>query len=220
MVGRINNETRFKLIRLYLALVERNPPRVVNAMNDLGMLTPGFNREVIEKGIELSIRAMHGNKPDEMEVQSLMELANQTMSKFPFVLPKNLALYMRMASIIEGIYKTHDVDFKFVKVLKNILQEENLITKAYVEELKISFDNFSKSIDSALRMGPEMKKLMDEAQIFMKKGKPMVLISGSIFASALFIGSVFLIQSHEILGLAGMVSSGIIMAVSGFFRKY
>ena len=70
MVGRINNETRFKLIRLYLALVERNPPRVVNAMNDLGMLTPGFNREVIEKGIELSIRAMHGNKPDEMEVQN------------------------------------------------------------------------------------------------------------------------------------------------------
>ena len=40
MVGRINNETRFKLIRLYLALIEKNPPRVVNAMNDLSMLTP------------------------------------------------------------------------------------------------------------------------------------------------------------------------------------
>jgi len=220
MVGQINNETRFKLIRLYLALVERNPPRVVNAMNDLSMLTPGYNREVIEKGIELSIRAMHGNKPDEMEVQSLMELANQTMSRFPFVLPKNLALYMRMASIIEGIYKTHDVDFKFVKVLKNILQEENLIPRAYVEELKISFDNFSKSIDSALRIGPEMKNLMDEVQIYMKKGRPMVLISGSIFASATFLGSVFLFQSNELLGLIGMVSSGLIMAVSGFFRKY
>jgi predicted unusual protein kinase regulating ubiquinone biosynthesis (AarF/ABC1/UbiB family) len=220
MVGRINNETRFKLIRLYLALIEKNPPRVVNAMNDLSMLTPGYNREVIEKGIELSIRAMHGNKPDEMEVQSLMELANQTMSRFPFVLPKNLALYMRMASIIEGIYKTHDVDFKFVKVLKNILQEENLIPRAYVEELKISFDNFSKSIDSALRIGPEMKKLMDEVQIYMKKGRPMVLISGSIFASATFLGSVFLFQSNETLGLIGIVSSGLIMAVSGFFKKY
>jgi len=220
MVGRINNETRFKLIRLYLALVEKNPPRVVNAMNDLSMLTPGYNRAVIEKGIELSIRAMHGNKPDEMEVQSLMELANQTMSKFPFVLPKNLALYMRMASIIEGIYKTHDVDFKFVKVLKNILQEENLIPRAYVEELKISFENFSKSIDSAIRLGPEMQKLMDEAQIFMKKRKPMALLSGSIFASATFIGSVLLFQSNESLGIIGMISSGLIMLASGFFRKY
>ena len=220
MVGRINNETRFRLIRLYLALVEKNPPRVVNAMNDLGMLTPGFNRSVIEKGIELSIRAMHGNKPDEMEVQSLMELANQTMSKFPFMLPKNLALYMRMASIIEGIYKTHDVDFKFVKVLKNILEEENLIPRAYVEELKISFSNFSKSIESVLQIGPEMKELMDEVQLYMKKGRPMVLISGSIFASAIFIGSVFLYQSNEFLGLVGMISSGLIMISSGLFRKH
>ncbi|MFQ5497974.1 MAG: ABC1 kinase family protein [Nitrosopumilus sp.] len=219
MVGRITNETRFKLIRLYLALVEKNPPRVVNAMNDLGMLIPGYNREVIEKGIELSIRAMHGNKPDEMEVASLMELANQTMSKFPFVLPKNLALYMRMASIIEGIYKTHDVDFKFVKVLKNILEEENLIPRAYVEELKISFEKFSKSIDSAIRLGPEMQRLMDETKIFMKKRKPMVLISGSIFASALFIGSAILYSTNESLGLIGMISSGLVMAVSGFFRK-
>ena len=220
MVGRINNETRFRLIRLYLALVEKNPTRVVNAMSDLGMLTPGYNRAVIEKGIELSIRAMHGNKPDEMEVQSLMELANQTMSKFPFVLPKNLALYMRMASIIEGIYKTHNVDFKFVKVLKNILEEENMIPRAYVEELKISFTNFSKSIESALQMGPEMKKFMDEAEIYMKKGKPMVLISGSIFASATFLGSVFLYQSNESFGLVGMVISGLIMIASGLLRKY
>jgi predicted unusual protein kinase regulating ubiquinone biosynthesis (AarF/ABC1/UbiB family) len=220
MVGRINNETRFKLIRLYLALVEKNPPRVVNAMIDLGMLTPGYNRTVIEKGIELSIRAMHGNKPDEMEVQSLMELANQTMSKFPFVLPKNLALYMRMASIIEGIYKIHDVDFKFVKVLKNILEEENLIPRAYVEELKISFDNFSKSIDSVLKIGPGMKKLMDEVQIYMHKGKPVVLISGSIFSSAIFLGSVFLYQTNEFLGSVGMITSSLIMISSVFFRRY
>ena len=220
MVGRINDETRFKLIRLYLALVEKNPPRVINAMNDLGMLIPGYNRSVMEKGIELSIRSMHGNKPDEMEVQSLMELANQTMSKFPFVLPKNLALYMRMASIIEGIYKTHNVDFKFVKVLKNILEEENLIMGAYIKELKISFDSFSKSIDSALRLGPEMEKLRDEVSVYMKKRKPMALISGSIFASAIFVGSALLFQSNESLGLAGMACSGLIMAASVLLRKY
>ncbi len=220
MVGRINNETRYKLIRLYLALVERNPPRVVNAMAELGMLTPEYNRQVIEKGIELSIRAMHGQKPDEMEVQSLMELANQTMSKFPFVLPKNLALYMRMASIIEGIYKTHNVDFKFVKVLKNILQEENMIPKAYVEELKISFDKFAKSIDSALRLGPEMEKFMDEAKLSMQKRKPMVFLGGSIFASAIFIGSVLLYQTNETFGIYGMITSGLIMIGSAIFRKH
>ena len=65
-----------------------------------------------------------------------------------------------------------------------------------------------------------MRKLMDEVQIHMKKRKPVVLISGSIFASAIFIGSTFLYQSNEFLDYAGMISSGLIMTISGFFRKY
>src|SRR3990170_3036320 len=123
MVGRLDNETRLRLIRLYLALIEKDPPRTVNAMNDLGMLMPEFNRSVIERAIEMAIRGMHGRKPSEMEVKALLEIANKTMSRFPFILPKNLALYMRMTSIIEGIYKTHKVDFKFVNDLKKFIDE-------------------------------------------------------------------------------------------------
>jgi len=126
MVGRLDNETRLRLIRLYLSLVEKDPPRTVNAMNELGMLVPGFNAGVIEKGIEMSIQAMHGKKPDTMEIRALMELANKTMSKFPFKLPKHLALYMRMASILEGIYLTHKVKFRFINILRNILEKEHL----------------------------------------------------------------------------------------------
>jgi len=65
-----------------------------------------------------------------------------------------------------------------------------------------------------------MEKLMDEVQIYMKKRKPIVLISGSIFSSAIFIGSVFLFQSNEYLGSIGMISSGIIMGISTLLRKY
>ncbi len=64
MVGKIDNETRMRIIRLYLALVEKDPPRTVNAMSELGMLTPDFNRNVIEQGIDMSIRTMYGKKPD------------------------------------------------------------------------------------------------------------------------------------------------------------
>jgi predicted unusual protein kinase regulating ubiquinone biosynthesis (AarF/ABC1/UbiB family) len=163
---------------------------------------------------------MHGKKPTEMEVEALMEIANKTMSKFPFTLPKNLALYMRMATIVEGIYKTHKVDFKFVKVLKQILEEENLIKDAYIEEIKYSFERFAKSLDSAFNLGPDIKRFMDDSQIFLKKRQPIVLISGSIFASGVFIGSVLLYETSEFLGLVGMISSVIIMGAAGFFRKY
>ncbi|MCE9651927.1 MAG: AarF/ABC1/UbiB kinase family protein [Nitrosarchaeum sp.] len=223
MVGKLDNETRLRLIRLYLALVEKDPPRTVNAMADLGMLTPDFNRTVIEKGIELAVGAMHGKKPDEMEVQSLMELANKTMSKFPFILPKNLALYMRMASIIEGIYKTHKVDFKFVKVLREILEEENLIKDAYIEELKYSFQRFAKSIDATISIAPELKKFIDEnrsIQLLNAKQKSNILLSGSILSSAIFVGSSILYTSNENMGIIGMLGSLVIMSIFVIFRKH
>ena len=222
MVGKLNNETRMRLIRLYLALVEKDPPRTVNAMNDLGMLTPDFNRSVIEKGIELTVQAMHGRKPEEMEVQSLMELANRTMSKFPFVLPKNLALYMRMASIIEGIYKQHKVEFKFVNVLKEILEEENLIKDAYIEELKYSFQKFAKSIDATISIAPELRRFIEDnrsTQFLNSKPKSNILLSGSILSAAIFIGSSIIYSSNQSIGITGIIGSLIIMSIFTFFRK-
>jgi predicted unusual protein kinase regulating ubiquinone biosynthesis (AarF/ABC1/UbiB family) len=222
MVGRLDNETRLRLIRLYLALIEKDPPRTVNAMNDLGMLMPEFNRSVIERAIEMAIRGMHGRKPSEMEVKALLEIANKTMSRFPFILPKNLALYMRMTSIIEGIYKTHKVDFKFVNVLKKILEEENLIKDAYIEELKYSFQRFAKSIDATISIAPELKKFIDEnrsLQLLNSKPKSNTLLSGSILSSAIFVGSAFLYSSNDVLGIIGMVGALIIMGIFTIFRK-
>ncbi|MBM3905533.1 MAG: AarF/ABC1/UbiB kinase family protein [Thaumarchaeota archaeon] len=221
MVGKIDNETRMRIVRLYLALVEKDPPRTVNAMSDLGMLTPDFNRSVIEQGIDMSIRTMYGKKPDEMEVRTFMELANKTMSKFPFMLPKNLALYLRMSSIIEGIYKTHKVDFKFVKVLKNILEEEQLIKDAYIEEIKHSFTRFVKSIDATISIAPELKKFLEENRTLQlnKKPKRDTLLAGSILSSAVFIGSVLLYAENSTAATAGMIGAFGIMGIFAIFRK-
>ncbi len=221
MVGRLDNKTRLKLIRLYLSLVEKDPPRTVNAMDDLGMLMPGFNRAVIEKGIAMSIQALHGTKVDKMEVKALMELANKTMSRFPFRLPKHLALYMRMASILEGIYHTHKVNFKFINVLQNILEEEHLVKDAYIEEIKISFNKFAKSIDAVVSMAPELKRYLEENGSLENKPKPSrnVLLSGSILSAALFIGSTILYGTNQLVGELGMIGAVAIMTISALIKE-
>jgi predicted unusual protein kinase regulating ubiquinone biosynthesis (AarF/ABC1/UbiB family) len=210
-----------RIIRLYLALVEKDPPRTVNAMSELGMLTPDFNRNVIEQGIDMSIRTMYGKKPDEMEVKALMELANKTMSKFPFMLPKNLALYLRMSSIIEGIYKTHKVDFKFINILKNILEEEQLIKDAYIEEIKRSFTRFAQSLDATISIAPELKKFLEENRSLQLINKPKqnTLLAGSILSSAVFMGSAILYSANSTTATIGMIGAIAIMAIFAVFRK-
>ena len=126
-----------------------------------------------------------------------------------------------MSTIIEGIYHTHKVDFKFIKVLRQILEEESLIKDAYIEEIKHSFKRFAKTLDDTLTIAPEIKKFMDENRMMQHNNnkKSNTLLSGSILSAAVFLGSAFLFQSNETLGVAGMIASGIIISISVIFRK-
>ena len=214
MVGRLDDETRIKLIRLYLGLIEKDPPRTVNVLMELGTLEPNVNRYVVEKALQLSIQSLHGSQVDKMEVRALTELANKTMSKFPFRLPKNLALYIRMASIIEGIYHFHNVQFQFVKVLANLLEQEGLIKEAYAEELKVSIKRFTKGVQSYIDIAPLLKSQLETNQQHynnygLERSKNNRFFAGAVFASALFIGSAIILPHNTTLAYGGFIASAV-----------
>ena len=221
MVGRIDDDTRLKLVRLYLGLIEKDPVRAVNVLIDLGTLEHSVNRFIVEKALEFSIRSIHGQQVDRMEVKALVDLTNKTMSKFPFRLPKNLALYMRMSSILEGIYHHHKVRFQFVKVLADILAEEGLLRDAYVEETRDYFKRLVKGIESSIGLAPILRSYM-EADLRTKEisSKRQWLTSVSILGSGLFIGSAIFIQYNFFIGITGLVASaGTFIATLAIARR-
>jgi predicted unusual protein kinase regulating ubiquinone biosynthesis (AarF/ABC1/UbiB family) len=224
MVGRLDNKTRLRLIRLYLGMIDKDPPRTVNILMELGTLEPTVNRYVVEKAIELSIQSLYGKEVDKMEVKALTDLANKTMSRFPFRLPKNLALYMRMTSIIEGIYLHHKVKFQFVKVLAKILEGEGLLREAYIEEARISILRLGKNIESALNVAPLLQSYLD-TQLYdtsnkNKKDRSNTLIAGIILATGLFIGSAIALPHDSNIAYAGFIGSIVIAALVTIGRKF
>ena len=225
MVGRLDNKTRLRLIRLYLGLIDKDPARTVNVLMELGTLEATVNRYVVEKAIELSIQSVYGKEVDKMEVKALTDLANKTMSRFPFRLPKNLALYMRMSSILEGIYQHHKVRFQFVKVLANILEEEEgLLRDAYIEEAETSIHRLGISLESAFTVAPLLQSFL-EMQLNNKYNNKLqndrnTLIAGTIFATGLFIGSSIMLPYNANLAYAGFVGSIIAVALVAIRKKF
>jgi predicted unusual protein kinase regulating ubiquinone biosynthesis (AarF/ABC1/UbiB family) len=208
MVGRLQNETRLKLIRLYLSLVEKDPTRAVNVLIELGTLEPTVNRYVVEKALELSIQSLHGKEVDRMEVRALMDLANKTLSKFPFRLPKNLALYMRMTSIVEGIYQHHNVNLRFVKVLSQLLEQEGLIRDAYIEEVKDSINRFAKGIGQSVELAPLLKSYLDTQHTYGNGREASYnFLAASVFASSLFLGSALVLAHNPNIAYGGFIAS-------------
>jgi predicted unusual protein kinase regulating ubiquinone biosynthesis (AarF/ABC1/UbiB family) len=220
MVGRLDNETRTRLIRLYLGMLDKDPERTVNVLIELRTLEPTVNRYVVERGIALSIESLYGQRVDSMEVKALVELANKTLSRFPFRLPKNLALYMRMSSILEGIYQHHKVSFKFVKVLAGLLEEEGLVRDAYIEELKVSAKRFAKGIQDSVSIAPMLKTYLETVgSPYSKQEKHNGTLAASIFASALFIGSALMLPYNFYLAYGGFVAAAATVVVVALRRK-
>ncbi|MEW5840104.1 MAG: AarF/ABC1/UbiB kinase family protein [Thermoproteota archaeon] len=219
MVGRLDNQTRLKLVRLYLALVEKDAQRTVNMLFELNTLEPGINRYFVEKAVDMSIQSLYGREVDKMEVKALMELANKTMSRFPFRLPKNLALYMRMASILEGIYLHHRVKFQFVRVLGDLLREEGLVTEAYIEEVKYSVQRLAKGLGSALTAGPALQQILAEIQVQSERNSRNAgVVAASIVSAGLFVSSALLFSQNPAVAVAPL-AGGIAAAAWALVRK-
>jgi predicted unusual protein kinase regulating ubiquinone biosynthesis (AarF/ABC1/UbiB family) len=219
MVGRLDDETRRRLVRLYLGLVDKDPVRTTDVLIELGTLEASVDRRLVEKGLELSIQSLHGKKVDRMEVKALQDLANKTLSRFPFRLPKNLALYMRMASILEGIYHYHKVRFQFVRVLVNLLEEEGLIKDAYVEEFKRYVNRFAKGIEVSSELGPMIKQYLTDQKAADTRKKNSNILPISIISSSIFIGSTLIFPYERNLSYIGFGLSAVLLFGTLLYNK-
>jgi len=219
MVGRLDDETRRRLVRLYLGLVDKDPVRTTDVLIELGTLEASVDRRLVEKGLELSIQSLHGKKVDRMEVKALQDLANKTLSRFPFRLPKNLALYMRMASILEGIYHSHNVKFQFVRVLVNLLEEEGLIKEAYFEEFKRYVNRFVKGIEVSSELAPMIKQYLIDQKTTDKSKKNSNVLPISIISSSIIIGSTLIFPHERNFSYLGFALSAVLLLGTFIFNK-
>jgi predicted unusual protein kinase regulating ubiquinone biosynthesis (AarF/ABC1/UbiB family) len=219
MVGRLDDETRRRLVRLYLGLVDKDPVRTTDVLLELGTLEPSVDRRLVEKGLELSIQSLHGRKVDRMEIKALQDLANKTLSRFPFRLPKNLALYMRMASILEGIYHYHNIKFQFVRVLVSLLEEEGLIKEAYIEEFKRYVNRFVKGIEVSSELAPMLKQYLTDQKSENKIKANSNVLPMSIISSAIFIGSTFIFPYERNFSYFGFALSAAMLVGTLVFNK-
>jgi predicted unusual protein kinase regulating ubiquinone biosynthesis (AarF/ABC1/UbiB family) len=141
------------------------------------------------------------------------------MSKFPFRLPKNLALYMRMTSILEGIYKHHKVKFQFVKVLGNLLEEEGLLRDAYIEEVKVSAKRFVRGIQDSISVAPLLKNYLENVGPYTRpERKGYGMLPAAILSSALFLGSAIMLPYNAYLAYGCMGAAAVVLAAAKFSK--
>ncbi len=158
MIGSMSKEMRDNMMWLYMSMAQRNPSEIREALIELGVLDPFANPFVIEKAIELALSEMQGVEISEADVKTLMYVANKVIYKFPFKLPKELVLYLRMGLLLDSVCRTLDPSFNFISELPKLFREEGIYRDYYIFRLKRLYKRISKAIDSSIRLAPIMEE--------------------------------------------------------------
>lgn len=129
MVGKLPKAVRGKLFYLYYALVNKDADKIITAMIELDALDPYANKEIIKKGINLAFKGLEGKTINEYEIRDLLKAANKVFFNFPFRLPNDLVMFIRMYSLMESVVLTLDPEFNMIETLGELLSKSGLRTE-------------------------------------------------------------------------------------------
>jgi len=124
MSGRVDPYIQEKIVDFYIAIAEQDTDAILDALVNMGTLSPEADREVMGQIMELAIQDARGEDIEQYRVQQIIEQVEGTIYEFPLRLPRNLALVLRVATVVEGVCVTLDPEFDFISVATDYLSEQ------------------------------------------------------------------------------------------------
>lgn len=199
MVGKMDHETRLRLLRAYVALIRLDGIGLVKVLEELGAIQPEADREVLAKGIELFLQQFQGITAETLEVEQFLEAANEVFYRFPLKLPEKLTLYIRMTSILGSTCLQIDPDFNFFLNLQRLIEEEGLVFEAMLSD-------FRNTVNAAIR---KFRLSILEKPIIVQNKRNRTYVK-TISISLVFAGLVYYLITKDstvsiLLGLLALV---------------
>ena len=161
MSGRVDSYIQDRIIDFYMAVAEQDIDAILDALIAMGTLSPEADRQVMAEVMELAIADARGEDIEQYRVQQIIQRVEDTIYEFPLRLPANLALVLRVATVVEGVCVTLDPDFDFIDVATDFLQEEGYLEESAREFVRDRVTEVSDAGRSAVRIPPKLETTLD-----------------------------------------------------------
>ncbi|MFB6165289.1 MAG: AarF/ABC1/UbiB kinase family protein, partial [Haloarculaceae archaeon] len=95
-------------------------------------------------------------------VQQIVQQVEDTIYEFPLRLPSNLALILRVATVVEGVCVTLDPDFDFIEVATDYLRGQGYLEAGVRQFFEDRVDEVQAAARSTLRTPPKLERTLDK----------------------------------------------------------
>ena len=164
MSGRVDPFVQGKIVEFYMAVARRDTDAILDTLVEMGTLSPEADREVMANVMELAIADARGEEIEQYRVQQIIQQVEDTIYEFPLRLPPNLALVLRVATVVEGVCVTLDPDFDFIAVATDFLRDQGYVEETAREYVEARSAEFREMGESLVRVPPKLERTLDSVQ--------------------------------------------------------
>ena len=161
MSGRVDPFIQERIIQFYGAIAQQNIDAILDALIEMGTLSPEADRQTMADVMELAIADARGENIEQYRVQQIVSQVEDTIYEFPLRLPPNLALVLRVATVVEGVCVTLDPNFDFIEVATDYLREEGHLERGIEQFIEERLDEFGQAARSSVRVLPKLEDTLD-----------------------------------------------------------
>ena len=126
MTGRVDAATRDHMYDFYVGVARDDIDRVIDAFVAMEALDPAADRELMRETFAVAIETLRGQDVDQYRVQQLVSQFEETLYDFPLRLPQDLALVVRVSTVLEGVCRTLVPEFDFVDEVTDYVRERGM----------------------------------------------------------------------------------------------
>lgn len=161
MSGRVDAHIQETIVDFYVAIAEQDIDGILDALIEMGTLSPEADRRVMGNVMELAIADARGEDIEQYRVQQIIEQVESTMYEFPLRLPRNLALVLRVATVVEGVCVTLDEDFDFIAVATEYLTEQGYREESARRIIGDAAGQVQNTAESLFTVPPKLENTLD-----------------------------------------------------------
>jgi predicted unusual protein kinase regulating ubiquinone biosynthesis (AarF/ABC1/UbiB family) len=164
MSGYVEPYIQDRIIEFYTAVANQDTDAILDSLIAMGTLSPEADREVMGEVMELAIADARGDDIEQYRIQQIVQQVEDTIYEFPLRLPSNLALVLRVATVVEGVCVTLDPDFDFISVATDYLREQGYLERGVREFIEDRSEEVQEAAKSAVRTPPKLERALDKIE--------------------------------------------------------
>jgi len=163
MSGRVDSFIQEKIIEFYVAVARQDTDAILDTLISMGTLSPEVDRDVMGEVMELAIADARGEQIEQYRVNQIIEQVESTIYEFPLRLPRNLALVLRVATVVEGVCVTLDPEFDFIETATTYLEDEGYYEQTARELAEGAGRQLQRTAESLFTVPPKAEAFLDRA---------------------------------------------------------